>query len=230
MSKINIMNENNKKTVSIQHNFWQRKTTARDINHPVVSFFVNQRMQFISKFIQLNKMDTVLDVGSGRGHISKFLSENSSITATDFSSTQLKMNPIENKAVSTSELLPFEDQSFSLVNEWELLHHIPEPKKTVEEMARVAKDYLILFEPNRQNPGQFFFSLKKKEERNVLKHHKKMMYKLVQDIDFEIIECKTVGVVFPNRMPLFLLPIAKKLPFELPIIGLSNIIICKRKK
>ena len=25
------MNENNKKTVSIQHNFWQRKTTARDI-------------------------------------------------------------------------------------------------------------------------------------------------------------------------------------------------------
>ena len=40
--------------------------------------------------------------------IAKYLSKNSSITATDFSSTQLKRNPIKNKAVSTSELLEYD--------------------------------------------------------------------------------------------------------------------------
>ena len=50
------------------------------------------------------------------------------------------------------------------------------------------------------------------------------------NIDFDILACETVGWVFPNRMPEFILPLAKKLPFNLPIIGLSNVIICKRRK
>lgn len=217
-------------SVPFQHRYWQKKTKARSINHPVVSFFVEQRMQFISKFIPIQEIKSILDVGSGRGHLAKYISKDTNIVATDFSYTQLKNNPIEQKITCTSEEIPFDDQSFSLVNEWELLHHIPNPKKTVEEMARIAKDYLILFEPNRQNPGQFLFSITKKEERNVLKHHKKMMYDLVKDIEFDIIECKTVGCVFPNRMPQFILPLVKQIPFEFPIIGLSNVIICKRKK
>lgn len=216
-------------SVPFQHKYWQKKTKSRDSNHPVVSFFVKQRIEFISKFLPFTKIKSILDVGSGRGHIVKYISKNSKIVGTDFSDIQLRSNPIEDKVTCTSEKLPFGDQSFSLVNEWELLHHIPNPKNTVEEMARVAKDFLILFEPNRQNPGQFFFSITKKEERNVLRHHKKMMYDLVRNIDFDIIECKTVGCVFPNRMPEFILPIAKKIPFDFPIIGLSNVIICKRK-
>lgn len=228
---MNQKQESNKKnSVPFQHRYWQKKTKARDINHPVVSFFVKQRMKFISQYVSLNKLDSILDVGSGRGHIAKHLSKNINIVATDFSDTQLESNPIRHKISCIAEKLPFKDQSFSLVNEWELLHHIPNPKKSVEEMARIAKEYLILFEPNRQNPGQFLFSISKKEERNVLQHHKKMMFHLVKDIDFNIIDCKTVGCVFPNRMPEFLLPLAKKIPFEFPIIGLSNIIICKRKK
>ena len=224
------LNEKGNNSIPFQHKYWQKKTKARDINHPVVAFFVKQRIEFISKFLPFSKIESILDVGSGRGHIAEYISKNTKIVATDFSDTQLKSNPIQNKVTCTSEKLPFEDQSFSLVNEWELLHHIPNPKDTVEEMARIAKEYLILFEPNRINPGQFIFSITKKEERNVLKHHKKMMFELVKNIDFDIIECKTVGCVFPNRMPMSFLPIAKKVPFEFPIIGLSNIIICKRRK
>ena len=215
---------------SFQHSFWQKEATTRDYNHPVIKFFAKQRIEFISKYIPVNKINDGLDVGSGRGYSAVYLSNNNSITATDFSFTQIKKNPIQNKIVCTSEKLPCKDKSFSLVNEWELLHHLSDPKKAVEEMSRVAKDYLVLFEPNRQNPGQFCFSMLKKEERNVLQHHKKMMYKLVKNIDFDILACETVGWVFPNRMPEFILPLAKKLPFKLPIIGLSNVIICKRRK
>ena len=224
-----MINMKNNSTL-FQHKFWQNDAINRNIDHPVVSFFVNQRMEFISKFISLKQIESVLDVGAGRGYSSSHFLKNSDVVATDFSSTQLKKNPMKKKIICDSERMPFQDQSFSLVNEWELLHHLDDPHKTVKEMARIAKDYLILFEPNRQNPGQFIFSIKKKEERNVLKHHKKMMYELVKNIGFNVIECKTVGCVFPNRMPTAILSIAKKMPFELPIIGLSNIIICKRRR
>jgi SAM-dependent methyltransferase len=217
-------------STSFQHQFWQKEAATRDYNHPVIEFFAKQRIEFVSKYIPVNQIDNILDVGSGRGYSAVYLSNNNSITATDFSFTQIKKNPVQNKIVCTSEKLPYGDESFSLVNEWELLHHLPDPIKAVNEMSRVAKDYLVLFEPNRQNPGQFCFSIIKKEERNVLQHHKKMMYELVKNIDFDILACETVGWVFPNRMPEFILPLAKKLPFNLPIIGLSNVIICKRRK
>lgn len=229
------MNDNKKvekikSSTSFQHKFWQKESTTRNFDHPVIDFFARQRTEFVKKYIPINEVNNILDVGSGRGYSGIHLPKRSLITATDFSFTQLKKNPMKNKIVSTSQELPFKNKSFTLVNEWELLHHLPDPKKTVEEMSRIAKKYLVLFEPNRQNPGQFCFSIIKKEERNVLQHHKKMMYKLVEDIDFKILTCETVGWVFPNRMPEIILPLAKKLPFKLPIIGLSNVLICKRNE
>lgn len=213
-----------------QHKFWQTEEKTRNFNHPVVEFFAKQRIEFISKYLPLNKIKSVLDVGSGQGFSGAYLPQENSITATDFSFSQLKKNPIKNRIVSTSENLPFKEKSFSLVTEWELLHHLPDPIKAVKEMSRITKDYLIFFEPNRQNPGLFCFALLKKEERDVLRYHKKMMYKFAEHIDFDIITCQTVGFVFPNRMPEFILPLAKKIPFQLPVIGLSNVLICKRKR
>tara|TARA_B110000263_G_scaffold248778_1_gene264525 strand:+ start:657 stop:1349 length:693 start_codon:yes stop_codon:yes gene_type:complete len=212
-----------------QHEYWEEGGYTRKYDHPLVEFFAKQRIEFISKYIPINEIDDVLDVGSGRGFSSAYLPKNNSITATDFSLREIKQNPVQHKIVCTAEEIPYRDQSFSLVNEWELLHHLSDPIKAVKEMSRIASDYLILFEPNRQNPGQLCLAMFKKEERNLLHHHKKMMYKLVKDIDFNILACETVGWVFPNRMPEFIFPLAKKLPFKFPILGLSNVLICKRK-
>lgn len=217
-------------SVSLQHKFWQKETDVRGYDHPVVSFFAKQRVDFISNHIPLKEIKDVLDVGSGRGYSGYYLTSDDFVTATDFAFTQLKKNPIKKRIVCKSDKLPFKEKSFSLVNEWELLHHLANPIDTVKEMARVTKEYLILFEPNRQNPGLLFFGLIKKEEKELLKHHKKMLLKLVENINFDVITCETVGWVFPNRMPEFILPFAKKLPFRLPIIGLSNVVICKRRK
>ena len=103
------------------------------------------------------------------------------------------------------------------------LLHISKELKQLRKINYEKKSF-------RQNPGQLCLAMFKKEERNLLQHHKKMMYKLVKDIDFNILACETVGWVFPNRMPEFIFPLAKKLPFKFPIFGLSNVLICKRKK
>lgn len=213
-----------------QHEYWEEGGYTRNYDHPLVEFFAKQRIEFISKYIPINDINDVLDVGSGRGFSSAYLPKNNSITATDFSLREIKKNPVHDKIVCTAEEIPYNDKSFSLVNEWELLHHLADPIKAVKEMSRVTKDYLILFEPNKQNPGQLCLAMFKKEERGLLQHSKKMMYTLAKSIDFEILACETVGWVFPNRMPEFIFPLAKKLPFKFPILGLSNVLICKRKK
>ncbi len=213
-----------------QHEYWEEGAYTRNYDHPFVEFFAKQRIEFISKYIPINEINDILDVGSGSGFSSAYLPKNNSIIATDFSLGEIKKNPVQNKIVCTAEEIPFKDESFSLVNEWELLHHLPDPIKAVKEMSRVVKDYLILFEPNRQNPGQLCLAMFKKEERSVLQYHKKMLCKLVKNIDFDILACETVGCVFPNRIPEFIFPLAKKLPFKFPILGLSNVLICKRRK
>ena len=83
---------NNKKTVekeklstSFQHKFWQKESTTRNFDHPVIDFFARQRTEFVEKYIPINKIKDVLDVGSGRGYSGIHLPKNSLITATDFS-------------------------------------------------------------------------------------------------------------------------------------------------
>lgn len=209
---------------------WEGFTNKRKCDHPVVTFFAKQRIDFISKFIPLNKIENALDVASGLGWSSSHMPKNIDMTVTDFSPNQLKYNPIKKHVTCESDDMPFEDRSFSLVYGWEFLHHVPNPFGTVKEMSRIAKEYLVLIEPNRNNIGHFLYGVFRNHERGTLKHHKGMMYNLVRDIDFDILVCETVGWTFAGSTPEFLLKIIKKLPYKLPLIGTSNIIICKRRK
>ena len=215
--------------INKQYEHWENFTNKRKHDHPVVSFFAKQRIEFISTFIPLNKIKSALDVGSGLGWSSAHFPKNIDMTVTDFSPNQLKYNPIKKQIVCKSDDMPFEDKSFSLVYGWEFLHHVPNPFATVKEMGRIAKDYLVLLEPNRNNPAMFFYGVLKNHERATLKFHKKMMYKLVQSIKFDILTCETVGCTFAGSTPEFLLPLIKKLPYKIPLVGTSNILICKRR-
>lgn len=51
-------------------------------------------------------------------------------------------------------LLPFQDRSFDTVTCLEVLEHLSEPERALEEMARVSRGYLLLSVPN-----QPFFAL-----------------------------------------------------------------------
>jgi len=215
--------------IKSQHIHWEEFTNKRKFSHPVVAFFGIQRFQYISKFIQMNEIKNALDVASGLGWSSAHIPKHIPTTVTDFSLNQIKHNPKKDKVICISTQLPFNDRSFSLVYGWEFLHHVSDPYKTVKEMSRIAKNYLVLIEPNRNNVGHFFYGIVRKHERGTLRYHKDMMYKLVRNINFEIVTCKTVGWTFAGSTPQFLLPLIKKLPYELPLVGTSNIMICKRR-
>jgi SAM-dependent methyltransferase len=96
---------------------------------------------------------TLLDVGAGNG----FRAATTAPACTWWP-------PITRPACSTgtrarpgtrsASQLPFGDgTAFDVVGCWELLHHLDDPVSAVRDMYRVARRRVVMFEPNRINPG-----------------------------------------------------------------------------
>lgn len=51
------------------------------------------------------------------------------------------------------DALPFADQSFEVVCEFGILHHVPDPRRVVGEMLRVAKKAVVISDANRFGQG-----------------------------------------------------------------------------
>ncbi len=209
--------------------YWERKERFRHYKHPIVEFFSIQRINEIKKYVDFKEVSYVLDIGGGNG-VSSFYYESLfkvKIIAIDRYESMLKFNPVNSKALSDARYLPFKDNSFDLVNIWEVLHHIDNPATVIREAYRVSKKYLVLFEPNRNNPLQFLFSIYDKEHRKVLRYNKKYIKKIVEDSGFSIISYEKVGSLFPNLTPLFIFKIIKKIHF-VNIFGISHMIVAKK--
>jgi ubiquinone/menaquinone biosynthesis C-methylase UbiE len=95
---------------------------------------------------------TILDVGCGNGVITNVLSEYFDVTGIDRSEAALKFVKTKRVKADTSDL-PFVDDSFDLVFSSEVLEHIPDTEfeKTVLELKRVSKKYIMISVPNAEN-------------------------------------------------------------------------------
>ncbi len=211
--------------------FWEtvEKTgeIKRPANHPVVKFFSVQRIEYMKKFVDFDSIQSALDVGCGTGFSSAHFPKTIKITGLDFSMRNLRINPLQAKIQGSGYILPFSSNSFDLVYTWDFLHHLEDPEKAVEEMARVTKKYLVLFEPNRNNPIMFLYGLENKNERCLLPFNKKKLLGFLDKIGFNLISCEEVGWVFAGATPLFSLGIYKRLPFVYKF-GISNVLICEK--
>ena len=145
----------------------------------------------------------------------------------DFSLRNLVIAPIKNKMQASAYCLPFKSNAFDLVYGWDFLHHLDFPERSVVEMARVTKNYLVLFEPNRNNPIQYLYGLSNKNERGTLKFNKKKLLDFLEIIKFKLIVCNSVGWIFAGAFPETFLPICGKLPFS-HMFGISNVLICQK--
>src|SRR5574341_634527 len=107
-------------------------------DHPVVSFFSQQRIRYISQFLDLDQIKSALDVGCGHGFSSFHLKEHvAEMWGTDRAHGMLRHNPLypTGKLVQADAArLPFADNSFDLVYGWEFLHHIEKPEEVLAEM------------------------------------------------------------------------------------------------
>lgn len=105
--------------------------------------------------------NTLLEVGCGRGHLSRLLAEDQTrhITAVDIhiNPTLLQNTPNLRYQEADIEDLPFADHSFSTVVCTHTLEHVLHLQKAIAELRRVAKRLIIVVP--KQRPYRYTFDL-----------------------------------------------------------------------
>jgi ubiquinone/menaquinone biosynthesis C-methylase UbiE len=170
-----------------------------------------------------------LDVGCGNGFFTHYFAKICSVIGVDYSEKMLRLNPVKQKCLMDGSRLAFKDGAFDIVFCHALLHHVADMDAVVREMARVSNKYIIILEPNRNNPLMFLFSYLVKEERQALKFSPRYLRSLAARNGLRIIDGFSCGMIVPNKMPSFLIPVVKHLNFKQPF-GMTNFIIAGKEK
>ncbi|MFC2138999.1 class I SAM-dependent methyltransferase [Bacteroidota bacterium] len=109
----------------------------------------------IGKLYNSIHVENILDVGCGEGFILNYLNSIKKITkasAIDVDPDEIKdakQNlPFCNVMEASAYELPFKDNEFDLVICSEVLEHLEEPEKAIQEINRVANKYILLSVPN----------------------------------------------------------------------------------
>ncbi|MDA3931693.1 MAG: class I SAM-dependent methyltransferase [Tenericutes bacterium] len=112
----------------------------------------------LSKHLNVSKYNSIVDVGCGTGALCSVLSKvGISVTGVDPAKRMLKIGArkkenidIEFINASSANSLPFEDKSFDLSVASYVAHgmKLDERKKLYEEMSRVSRHYVILYDYN----------------------------------------------------------------------------------
>ena len=169
----------------------------------------------------------VLEVGAGNGYFSDQLRKVCNLTVIDTSKHQLKSNPTKNQFVGSVYKLPFKDNDYDIVFSSNLLHHLNEPLKAINEMKRVASSNIIFSEPNRNNPFLFLGALLIKHERNSIKYSKKFISRLIEKANIKIKYHTYIGgMVMPLFTPRFALPLLR--PKSKSILSFFQLFICEK--
>lgn len=212
----------------LQKQYWEEEKRRRSPTHPVVEAFVEPKLDYIMNNITLADNSIILDIGCGNGFFTYYFSKMHKTIGLDFSRYMLSINSNESLVQGSTLLLPFKDRQFDLVFCSNLLHHLEKPEMAVSEMERVSKQYVVISEPNRNNPLMFLFSLFVKEEHNALKYSLEFIEKLLnKNYRLNIIDSKSLGSIVPNKTPLFLLDLVKLIDHASPF-GFFNMIITEK--
>lgn len=215
-------------TDETQWKYWEAEHGFRRYDHLIVRFFAEQRLDHIAQVIPWTEIRCALDVGCGDGFSSFYTAQRiKRLVAGDRSVRMLSCHPRVEVDLTAFDAydLPFGDNSFDLVYGWEILHHIAAPERVVKEMRRVAKKYVVLFEPNRYSPPQAAFALLDREHRWVLRYSKSYLKGLAESAGLKVARVETVGCIFPNKTPYWLFQILCRIPFQVPVVGISNFVV-----
>jgi ubiquinone/menaquinone biosynthesis C-methylase UbiE len=212
-----------------QREYWESENLnkRRAPWHICVREFVLPKIREIQKIIFIDKNTKLLDVGCGNGFFSYYFDQMCDTTGIDYSEKMIALNTIKKKYVMNARNLKFADNSFDIAFCHELLHHVDDENKVIQEMVRVAKKYVVIMEQNRNHPLIFLFALFVKEERNTLRQTKVYLENLLKKNNLKIISSFSYGVLVPNKTPKFLSFLFKYLEFRHPF-GMVNIIIAEK--
>lgn len=212
-----------------QKKYWERDelNIRRPPWHPCVREYVIPKIKEIQKIIPLNQKTNLLDVGCGNGFFSYYFDKLCYTVGVDYSEKMIELNPIKNKYIMDASNLEFKDNSFEIVFCHALLHHLDTIDKVINEMKRVSRKYVVILEPNRNNPFMFLFSTIVKEERKALKFSLAYLKNKLNKNNLKIISAFSYGLIVPNKTPEILLPCLRLFNFRQPF-GMTNFIIAEK--
>lgn len=205
--------------------FWEAGGIYRPSAHPVVALFARQRVRYLTALGLLADVRSLLDVGAGSGFSSGYYPAHVRVVAVDYAAGMLTGNPVRDKVRSSAYRLPFPDRTFDVVSCWELLHHLDRPVDAVREMLRVARRRILVFEPNRLNPGHLCLAMLRENERQALRFSPRHLRRLVTAAGGRIRLHVRCGLLFPNVTPLPLARLLVRLPYRVPVIAISQLVV-----
>ncbi|HTC22239.1 MAG TPA: methyltransferase domain-containing protein, partial [bacterium] len=196
-----------------QKDYWERKAldNRRPPDHPVVRQYVVPKIDFIRRQITLDKHTRLLDVGCGNGFFSYYFDQACEVVGVDFSEKMLAKNPISRKLLMDASHLSFQDFAFDLVFCHALLHHVEDIDAVLTEMRRVSRKYVVILEPNRNNPLMYLFSALVPEERKAMEFSMDYLKERLARNGLKVVASASHGMTVPNKTPAFLLPLVKLL-------------------
>ena len=144
-----------------QRDYYARTAESYDQAHYSGTDSHQFALAWLRGTIELLGVESVLDIGSGTGRALLTLKEavpGLRVVGIEPSEELRKIG--YRKGLSSSELISGDvmnleqaDESFDLVTEFATLHHIPDPRRAVDEMLRVARVGIFISDSNRFGQG-----------------------------------------------------------------------------
>lgn len=192
------------------------KTKYRQPPDPVIAAYAAPKLDFVQRVVPLAE-SSILDVGCGNGVFTWYLRERCrSVTGLDFSNHMLSENPCRTLVQADVAALPMRSQSFDVSFEANILHHVDDPKKVIGEMARASRRWVVLVEPNRNNPVMFAFGVAVRAERALLRFNKGYIRSILQDCGLAVRLLYCTGMISQNNTPLSLVPLLRCFDCDFP--------------
>ncbi len=183
----------------------------------VLAAYALPKLDFIERLVPLAE-SSVLDVGCGNGVFTFYLRERSrSVAGVDFSARMLQENPCRGLIQADVAALPVANASFDVTFEANVLHHVDRPSQVVAEMGRASKRWVVLIEPNRNNPVMFLFGMVVKAERASLKSHSGYLRRLLEENGMTVRLSVRTGMISQNNTPGALIPLLRRFDRDFPL-------------
>lgn len=210
-----------------QRVYFESDISYLDPRHPTAEAFVQPKLNYICDL--LPNLKSVLDVGAGNGMCTYYWKERiPRVEGLELSKKLIAQSPCKNiLRWGNAYDIPNKDNTFDLVFESNLLHHVDHPIRVLSEMRRVARKFVVCIEPNRNNPPMFTFSLIVPTERNGLKFTGNHLRSLMNQVGLKNIASYTTGMVSQHRTPPWILPLLKLFDCRLPL-GMYSIVTAEK--
>lgn len=214
-----------------QKEYWKSRIFYSKPQRFATRLFVESKLNYIFKFLKADSSSSILDVGAGNGTFTYYwIKYFKQVVGIDISDALISQSPCRDKMIIGDAFrLPFKNNAFDVVFTSCLLHHVHTPLDVVKELARAAKKYVVICEPNRNNPLMLLFSVMFNWERGGIKFSRNFLRGLVDKCgSLETIALDSMGVITPNLTPSCIARIIRGLDKE-NIFGLYNLLIAKKR-